>query len=191
VPIEIPTYYDFASTICYVTHVVMRRQEGELAALGVELRWQPIDLARITGWPRGAAVEGERRDNALRVAAEFEVAARMPPRWLDSRAAHAAALALRGSAREPNWRERVWTAVFEEGRDIGEAGEMARLAADAGIDLAELDLEAVDTATRAAYEAGVSGVPTLDLGGWLLPGLQDTRTTRLLLERFLEKRSQR
>ena len=37
-PIEIPAYYDFASTICYVTHRVMHRQAGDLSELGVVLR---------------------------------------------------------------------------------------------------------------------------------------------------------
>lgn len=190
--IEIPIYYDFASTICYVTHRAMQRWAGDLDELGVTLRWHPIDLARITGWPRGIEVEGERRANALRVAEEFEVAVRMPRCWLDSRPAHALALRLAGSPKEPAWRERVWSAVFEEGRDIGAADEIGRLAGEMQVAFVEDDAEAhdlVDAATRAAYEAGISGVPTLDLGGWYLPGLQDQRTTRLVLERFLRRRA--
>jgi predicted DsbA family dithiol-disulfide isomerase len=193
--IEIPVYYDFASTICYVTHRVMERRAAELEALGVALLWRPIDLARITGWPRGVEVEGPRRDNALRVAAEFGVPVHMPARWLDSRAAQALALELRGTPREAAWRERVWTAVFEEGRDIGEARELQRLTADLGLDLpvpADVDwLARLDGETRAAYEAGITGVPTFDLGGWFLCGLQDDETTHKLLQRFVQRRRQR
>jgi len=190
-PIAIPIYYDFSSTICYVTHRAMERWASDLDELGVSLRWRPLDLARITGWPRGGEVEGERRAHALRIAEEFSVPVRMPPRWLDSRPAHALALRLEGTAKEPAWRERVWSAVFEEGRDIGDRGEIERLATEMRIDVEPADLLAfdrLDDATRVAYESGVSGVPTLDLDGWHLPGLQDQRTTRLVLERFLLRR---
>lgn len=190
--IEIPVYYDFASTICYVTHRVMERRAAELDDLGIALVWRPLDLARITGWPRGVEVEGPRRDNALRVADEFSVAVTMPTHWVDSRGAHAVALRLRGTASEPAWRERVWSAIFEEGRTLEEDDSLERLGVDLGLDvgplateqgLAELDLE-----TRRAYEAGITGVPTFDLGGWFLSGLQDDDTTRKLLGRFVEKR---
>ena len=190
--IEIPIYYDFASTICYVTHCAMQRWSDDLAELDVELRWRPIDLARITGWPRGIEVEGERRAHALRVAQEFEVGVRMPRCWLDSRSAHALALRLAGTPQEPAWRERVWTAIFEEGRDIGAPDELERLADEMQLTAvadAASGLDPVDAATRAAYEAGISGVPVLDLDGWHLPGLQDRRTTRLVLERFLRRRA--
>jgi len=193
--IDIPLYYDFASTICYVTHRVMQRKAAELDGLGVSLVWKPIDLARITGWPRGADVEGPRRENALRVAAEFSIAALMPARWLDSRALHAVTLDLRGTTREPTWRERVWTAVYDEGRKVDEPGELERLGADLGIDTARLASEAglarVDAETRLAYEAGVGGVPTFDLAGWFLCGLQDDETTRRILERFVAKQRDR
>ena len=193
--IEIPVYYDFASTICYVTHRVMERMAPELRARDVTLVWRPIDLARITGWPRGVDVEGPRRDNALRVATEFGVSLHMPPRWLDSRAAHAVALELRGTPSEPAWRERVWCAVFEEARCLDDDADLERLGADLGLDVAALTappaLARVDAETRTAYEAGITGVPTFDLDGWFLCGLQDETTTRLLLDRFLERKRTR
>lgn len=188
--VEIPIYYDFASTICCVADRVLRRWQPQLSALGVSLRWRPFDLARVTGWPRGAEVDDERRANALRVAEEFGVGLTMPRCWLDSRAAHAISLSLGDPAKEEAWRERVWTAAFDESRDIGETAEIERLAADLDLvlDVGPADLAGVDRATREAYEAGITGVPTLDLGGWFLPGLQDEKTTLLVLERYLRRR---
>ena len=185
----ISAHYDFASTICYVTHRCLGRWQADLDELGVALEWRPLDLVRITGWARGVEVEGVRRENALRVAQEFDVEVHMPARWLDSRSAHAIALSLAGTPKEEAWRERVQSAVFEEGRDIGETAEIERLAADIGLRL-DVDaghLAALDRATIAAGEAGLTGVPALDLGGWFLPGLQDRQTMRLVIERYLRR----
>jgi predicted DsbA family dithiol-disulfide isomerase len=190
--LQIPVYYDFASTLCYVAHRVMERMGGELADLGIELEWRPLDLVRITGWPRGAFVDGPRRDNALRVAGELDVPVRMPPRWLDSRRAHAVSLQLLGRDKEPAWRERMWTAVFEEGRATDAPGELDRLGRDLQIDVAELlsrpDEERLDEQTRLAREAGVTGVPTFLLDSWPLGGIQEEFTMRSLFRRFVRKR---
>lgn len=182
----VPVYYDFASTIAYVAHRVMGRVEADLAARDIRLEWRPIDLAAITGWPRGVPLPAPARDNAARVARELDVAARVPPRWLDSRAAHAVALALRGSAREPTWRERVWTAIFEEGRALDDATVQA-LAADLDLPLPEIDLGVVATATRDAHELGVSGVPTFLLDRWPMGGIQEPPTMLALLDRFARR----
>ena len=54
--VTVPLYYDFASTLCYVAHRVLQRMEGELAELALELVWTPVDLVRLTGWPRDAEI---------------------------------------------------------------------------------------------------------------------------------------
>lgn len=187
--LTIPVHYDFSSTICYVAHRVLERMAGDLEAMSVALDWRPVDLVKITGWKRGIVVEGPRRENALRVAAELGVAVRMPGSWLDSRRAAAIALAL-SADREAAWRERVWSAVFEEARDIGAAGEVERLAADLSIDLAGLDgardYTALDRETTSAREAEVIGVPTFHVG-FPLGGIQEPDTMRLLLQRWVDK----
>jgi predicted DsbA family dithiol-disulfide isomerase len=191
-PLVLPVHYDFASTICFVAHRVLERMREDLDALSVVLEWRPIDLVAITGWRRGIVVDGPRRENALRVAEELGVGVRMPPVWLDSRPAHAVALALAGSAREAAWRERVWSAVFEEGRDIGTEGEVERLAADLMLDPAALgdirDFGRLEALTEAAREAEVIGVPTFHVG-FPLGGIQEPETMRLLFQRWAEKRT--
>ncbi len=191
--LRVPVHYDFASTLCYVAHRVMERMRAELDALDVELVWSPVDLAQISGWRRGQEVAGPRRANALRVAAELGVDARMPARWMDSRRAHAVSLALAGDgAREAAWRERVWSAVFEEGRLLDDPGELERMARDLGLAAGrelggERRLDELHTRTLLALEAGVSAVPTFMLGGFPLGGIQTEDTMRSLLGRWASK----
>ena len=188
--LTIPVHYDFASTICCVAHRVMESMRADLDAMGVVLEWRPLDLAAITGWRRGTVVEGPRRDNALRVAAELGVALRMPAVWLDSRPAHVVALELAGTPHEAAWRERVWSAVFEEGRDIGAAGEVERMANDLGLGRTKLpdlsDFSRLDAATEAAREAEVTGVPTFHVG-FPLGGIQEPATMLLLFQRWVDR----
>ena len=189
--LTVRVYYDFASTLAYVTHRVMERIAAELEALELVLDWAPIDLVGITGWQRGVAVEGARRDNAQRVATELGVAVRMPTHWLDSRHANAIALELAASAREPAWRERVFSALHEQGRSIESIEVLGGLARDLGF---ELDpdreahrLEALKRATLAAHAAQVAGVPTFMLGEWPICGIQPADVMLSLLRRWAER----
>jgi predicted DsbA family dithiol-disulfide isomerase len=191
--LTILTHYDFGSTICFVAHRVLERIRVDLDAMDVALEWRPLDLVGITGWRRGAVVEGPRRENALRVAAELDVAVRMPAVWLDSRPAHLVALELAGTPHEAAWRERVWSAVFEEGRDIGAAGEVERLAEDLGLASRLPDLRhfsRLDAATEAAREAEVTGVPTFHVG-FPLGGIQEPETMLLLFQRWVDRQARR
>ncbi len=189
--VTVPVHYDFASTICYVAHRVMERVAGELDELGVELRWEPVDLAALMGWRVGGKVEGLRRDNALRVAQELGVPVRMPTRWTDSRPAMAVALTLADTKREPTWRERVWSAIYEEGRDPSEGAEVERLANELGLDLDRgglRDSEArLEERTRAAAEAGVNALPCFMLAGLPFGGIQEDATMLSFLGRFAKR----
>ena len=46
-PLRVRVHYDFASTLCYVAHRALARLEGRISALGIELAWTPLDLAKI------------------------------------------------------------------------------------------------------------------------------------------------
>lgn len=187
-PLRVPVYYDFASTLCYVAQRVTGRMADALAELAIELVWTPIDLATITGWLRGAEVDAMRRANALRVARDLRVEVRMPRLWADSRDAGAVALALAGSSREASWRERIFSAIYEEGRSLDGREALVPLARDLGLDLAELltpaALEGLVEETRRARELEVTGVPTFLLGEWPFGGIQEEATLRSLLSRW-------
>jgi predicted DsbA family dithiol-disulfide isomerase len=192
--LRVPVYYDFASSLCYVAHRVMERLAGPLDDLGIELAWTPLDLTGLAGFRRGAALEGPRRANVLRVAQELGVPVRIPACWMDSREANAVGLALAstGSPREPTWRERVFSSIQEEGRSLDESGAVARLAGDLGLELAELlspeRLDALERETARARDDQVTGVPTFMLDGWALGGIQEDATMLSLLGRWAARR---
>lgn len=183
----LPVYYDFASTICYVAHRVLGRLATRIDEIGVELEWRPVDLTRLTGWKRGARVSGPGRENALRVAEELGVPVRMPAYWIDSRPALATALDLRGDpVKEAVWRERIWTAVYEEGREID---DVAPYAADVGVAVSEAGGESpVVDATEQARREGVQGVPTFLIDTWPMAGIQDDQSMTAFFERYARKR---
>jgi len=189
--VSVRVYYDFASSISYVAHRVMERMAGELAALAVDLEWVPLDLTQITGWPRGAPIEGYRRENSLRVARELGVEVRLAGQWPDSRSANAVALALAGTRQAPAWRERVYSALHEEGRSLDDPGMVEALGRDMGISAAELaddrGLAALEAESSLARRANVTGVPTFLLGEWPIGGIQQERVMRSLLGRWAAK----
>jgi predicted DsbA family dithiol-disulfide isomerase len=185
-------YYDFASTLCYVAHRVLARSATPIAALGIELRWTPLDLTRLVGGHRaGAAISETRRQNAARVAAELSVAVAVPRVWPAARALGAAALLAEALGRGPRWRERAFSAVFEEGRLAPDPAEVARLARDLALELPPASIEAalgsLDAHTEHAREELVTGVPTFMLGRWPFGGIQSEATLLHVFERFATK----
>lgn len=192
--VVIPVYFDFASTLCYAAHRVTGRLGPQLSNTAIALDWRPIDLARITGWRRGIDVVGGRRTHVLQVARELAGPLRMPPRWIDSRPAAAIALALHGTAKEASWRERVWTAIYEEGRDPDDDGELLAWARDVGLDetaVSDVRLAGVEAETDRAHALGIDGVPTFLLGPWPMPGIQEDATMLALLRRYVERHRRR
>ena len=189
--VRIPVYYDFASSLCYVAHRVMQRMADDLEELGVELDWSPLDLTRITGWRRGDPILGPRRDNALRVARELEVPLKMPGHWMDSRPVLATAIALEGRPEAVTWRERVWTAVYDEGRDLDEPDLLERMARDLDLEPTELGnpraLETLELRTLEARDSEVTGVPAFMFNGWPIAGIQEEQTMRSMLSRFASR----
>ncbi len=193
--LRVPVLYDFASLICYVAHRAMQRMADDLSQLEIDLEWSPLDLTSITGWRRGTEMLGAGRENALRVAAELDVAVRAPAVWMDSREAHAVALTLAGTPKEAAWRERVFTAVYEEGRSLDDPGILDSLGQDLGLTASELcseeSLDALDAATESARQAEVTGVPTFMLDQWAFGGIQQAPTMRSLLARWAAKKRRR
>ncbi len=79
------------------------------------------------------------------------------------------------------YNHRVLEAFFVEGRDIGDVGALAELAAGLGLNAAEFRRALEDGRYRAAHqaalrhayeEAGVTGVPAFEIGGRMLVGIQ-------------------
>jgi predicted DsbA family dithiol-disulfide isomerase len=191
-PLHVRVHYDFASTLCYVAHRALARIRGPIEALGIELAWTPLDLTRLVGGRRAGAEIGElQRGNAARVAEELGVAVRVPRVWPDVRALGAAALLADARGRGASWRERAFSAVFEEGRLALGAGAAAQLARELALELSPAAIEdalvALERATERAREEQVTGVPTFMLGAWPFGGIQSDDTMLRVLARFARK----
>jgi len=196
-PFGIEVYYDFASSLCYVGHRVMERLGPFLAELRCELSWIPIDLAHMMRWRRGARVPPDRIAHVQQVAEALRVPLRVPGTWLDSRDLCAASIVLArrdaasGERREASWRERVWTAIYEESRDCEGRDALARMAGDLGITIEPEELdegrEELDRRGHEAVESSVTGVPTFMLGPWPFGGIQEDETMRSILKRYVDR----
>jgi predicted DsbA family dithiol-disulfide isomerase len=190
--LRVRVHYDFASSLCYVAHRVMQRMDGALGELGVTLAWTPLDLAHLVGpYRAGARVSDSRRENAQRVASELGVALSVPALWPDSRAANAAAFSAERAGRGDSWRERIFTAVFEEHRHALGDDDVLALARELELPLGARELargrNELELKTELAREEQVSGVPTFMLGAWPFGGIQTEDTMRRVLERYAHK----
>jgi len=192
-PLRVPVFYDFSSTICYLTHRVLGRLGPELAALGIALDWHPIDLAAITAWRRGEPVGPDRARNLERLAQELGIAVATPAHWMDSRPAMAvAALLDEAPDDEERWREAVWSWVYQDARDLEEPGALEEIARRAALRVAPPSagaLEEIERRTAAAHAAGVRGVPTFLLDAWPVGiGIQEDETMLDFLRRFAARK---
>jgi predicted DsbA family dithiol-disulfide isomerase len=190
--LRVRAYYDFASMLCYVAHRVLGDMAAELESLGIELEWTPLDLADLCSWPRRVPVAPERLANARRVAAEHGVAVTPLPVWPDSRDANAVALTLARTPREAAFRERVFTAVFEERRELDRPGVLESLMRDVGVSVEARRLDKardeLEFRTRVAAEEDVTGAPTLMLDDFPFGGIQSRETTYLVLGRWAKRK---
>jgi predicted DsbA family dithiol-disulfide isomerase len=113
----------------------------------------------------------------------------------NSRAALAATEFARESGRDEALEERIYRAYFNDGENIGDPGVVARLAAEAGLDAAEV-ADAIRSPkyemrlknnSLAAHQRSVSGVPTFFIGEYPLVGAQSMDAMRSILTRASQR----
>jgi predicted DsbA family dithiol-disulfide isomerase len=188
--VRIRVYYDFASTLCYLAHRVLSGVESEIAALAVELEWQPIDMTMAAPWNRGDSFRPEIRAAVHNTALVLGLPVEMPDPWLDSRPASDIALRAPSAAAEARWRREVFDSIFERKRPelTPELVELAK-------ELVDLDavpdekqgFPRVEQSTREAIALGVTGVPTLLLDHWMLGGIYDGESMVSILRQLSEQ----
>jgi predicted DsbA family dithiol-disulfide isomerase len=92
--------------------------------------------------------------------------------------------------------ERLFTAYFEDGRDIGNRDVLVEIASDAGMDsalVADLmdqgeDRELIEREDALAHRMGISGVPTFIFENkYLVSGAQDAETLAQVMDKVAEK----
>ena len=95
-------------------------------------------------------------------------------------------------------KDRLLLAYFVEGRNVADHEQLADLAADVGLDRAEVaaflasddGVDALRTELRDSVEKGITAVPTFVFEGrFAVPGAQDPDTMLLVLQRVAEKLS--
>lgn len=89
----------------------------------------------------------------------------------------------------------VFSAYFEQGRDIGDAATLADIAAENGLDRQQAEAylagedgaDEVRAAEQEGRERGVRGVPLFDIAGETISGAQSVETFTAALQRALEQ----
>jgi predicted DsbA family dithiol-disulfide isomerase len=114
-------------------------------------------------------------------AAGFGIADLVPPlRLASTRRALAAAEHARDAGRLDAFRAAAFDAYWRRGRGLESDGDLAAIAGEAGVEPARAIAAAtdpamlarVDAARRAALEAGVTGIPTFEIGASRVVGCQ-------------------
>ena len=193
----IPIYYDYASSLCYIAKKIMDRLEGELE---VELLWKVVQISRRhPGWKNGEVIGEQAQGKIVRISRETGVPVRIPERWLDSAHALEGAEFAKDRGKFREYHNAIFTAAFEDGKDIGDRKILFFLAEQVGLPAAELERHLAEgTFTTRVKETeaeaatfGVVGYPTFMLGMFPLIGIQPYETLKLLLQRYLEQAQKR
>lgn len=198
-PIRLEVFSDYTCPWCYVGWA---RLEAALARLpddlSVEVEWRPFEIHPEVP-PEGMPVEDlpyppdvwARMQDALKQAAAsegLEVGAR--PKVANTRRALMAGAWAQDAHPGifPRFHERLFTAYFAEGRDLGEAAVLDELAADVGLDVEEMRTAlddgpwsaALELASADARAMGITGTPTFVLDRRF--GLSGAQPAETLLE---------
>jgi predicted DsbA family dithiol-disulfide isomerase len=200
--LKIVMFSDYICPFCYVGFETIRRLKPEF---DFQFEWRGFQIH--PDWPAEGIPADKLRemgDAASRQATWQRISAMAdavgfsmkPPAVLtNSRAALAATEFARESGRDEALEERIYRAYFNDGENIGDAGVVARLAGEAGLDAAGV-ADAIKSPkyemrlknnSLAANQRGVSGVPTFFIGEYPLVGAQSVDAMRAIIKRATER----
>jgi predicted DsbA family dithiol-disulfide isomerase len=201
---EITIYSDYVCPFCYLGRVSLREYQGERET-ELDVDWHPFDLRAQKRGPDGEIDHDvddgkdeeyfeEAKKNVERLKEEYgadEMQLDLS-RETDSLDAQVASLYVKREHPESwlDFDERVFEALWEEGRDIGDVDVLADVADDAGLDPEEVrtavgddeNRERVREKFREAREHGVTGVPTFAYDGYAARGAVPPSQLRRLVE---------
>ncbi len=183
----IVVYSDYVCPFCYLGRQSLEAfREDRDDPLAVE--WRPFDLRRHKRGPDGEiddsvddgkdeAYFDQVRENVRRLKAEYgaeEMVDLDALQGVDSLNAQVASYYVGETHPEawPAFDEAVFEALWVDGRDVGDPGVLADLAAEVGLDADEIREAVADEAVRSEVEAafaeahqqGITGVPTFAYG---------------------------
>jgi len=169
-------YFDVGSPYAWLA---AERVDG---LLGPGVAWRPVLLGGIfkaTGRASWAIGDQERRDDGMAGIERRAAAYGLPPvRWPDpwpSDYLHDMRAVTAAGPEGPRFGLALMRAAFTEGRDTALPETVAAVAAEHGVDLGPGPQDpgvkaALRAATDAAVEAGVFGIPTVEVDGELFWG---------------------
>ncbi len=208
--IQIDVYSDTVCPWCYVGKRQLERALAALPSISAKVRFRPFFLDPSVP-PGGVDAEayllqkfGSARALDLmqtriggfaeQLGIVFDMRAQKKrPNTLDShRLIHWAG----ASGVEDAVVEALFRAYFEQGRDIGDRDVLAAIADAAGLDAdqtrARLELDddvaLIQSEVRAAFESGVTGVPTFSFEGLRIPGAQEPAVYESVIRRVIARR---
>ena len=184
-------YADYVCPFCYLGEASLEQyRDGREQPLNVE--WHPFDLRSGKRGPDGdidstiddgkdEAYFEQAKENVKRLQEEYDVEmSHSIARDVDSKNAQQAALFVREHHPEAFdvFHERVFDALWQDERDIGDPEVLAAIATESGLDADEVRAAIDDSAREAALEeqfsaaqqSGVTGVPTFVYEGYAARG---------------------
>jgi predicted DsbA family dithiol-disulfide isomerase len=200
----ITVYSDYVCPFCYLGRESLARYQGTRED-DLRIEWHPFDLRSQKRNPDGTidhtVDDGkdeeyyeEAKRNVRRLAEKYDVEMDLDIATdIDSLPAQVVSYYLREHHDYGTWLafdEAVFDALWQEGRDIGETDLLVGLAADAGVDEAEVrsaledgDLrEEVRGRFAEAQQHGVTGVPTFAYDGYAARGAVPPEQLERLVE---------
>ena len=196
---KITMFSDFICPFCYIGFTTLGRLRSEF---DFALDWRGFQIHPewpAEGMPLGRIGGAEARRAAwerIKALADSIDLPMRPPRVLSNSrlALEAAEFALEAGKGE-QFEARVFRAYFGEDADIGDREVIGALAAETGIDRAELDqaLKSGKYSLRLqnnsldAHRRGLSGVPTFLINGFALAGAQSPDVMRQVMRRAAER----
>jgi predicted DsbA family dithiol-disulfide isomerase len=193
--IQVPIYFDYASTLCYIAWRIVNDLERELE---FEALWKGVPIAiRDHRAKPGRIVTDREREKVLMVAAETGIKVAMPLAWLDSSLALAGAEIARDAGAFRAYHDAMFRAAFDDRRNIGDPSVVDEVAAVAGLDLDLFRRDLRSGVATRRLEANRNeadsftalGYPTFILGDFPLTGIQPIGSMRLILNRFIQQRT--
>jgi predicted DsbA family dithiol-disulfide isomerase len=201
-PLKIVMFFDFICPFCFIGFEVIRKLKPEFE---VEVDWRgfqihpewPADGVLAADYRRGTDPQVRRarwqQIEAMAGAAGFTM--RQPELLANSRLALEAAEFAKESGAGEAFEQRIYEAYFQDGLNIGDAGVLANIAADLGMDRDDFNLALESNRYTArlrnntvmAHQLGVSGVPTFFIGQYPLVGAQSEQVMRQVLERAAQR----
>ncbi len=203
----------FSDVVCPWCYIGKRRLDAVLATeagAGVQVTWRPFQLypqlpeegvdrqvfleARFGAGADAGRLFQRVRQEAAAAGLDLDFSAiRVAPNTFR---AHRLLSWAEFSGRQHELAEVLFSYYFRQGRDVGDPAELARAAADAGLDAGaaadmlagEDEVDKVRSELALGQAAGVTGVPFFVLGGrFAIPGAQPPEVMSQLISRARER----